>query len=628
MDAARLLSEALATLPTARNEQHMHFWVLRQRRPWLPLALAICCLSSLSICSAPLAAQEQFTRSDVPVFVAPELPANSLDGVLAEGGRLESLGRWGEAVTHYEEALRETPENVALQRRSDLAKLHFSLERRYADRSFVQSLQTLTPQQAAALYLELARKINTHYVTAPPWQYLAQRGMASVEIGLGEKSFCGANALSLTDEQRAALRSELYQLSARPVNGPEELAGLAAEVARLVETRCNLRQSATLLEFTAAAAGGLDEYSAFLTADQLRDVYSQIEGNFVGLGVELKADKGALLIVHVIPGSPAQRAGIKDGDRIVAVDGRSTEELSTDEAAAMLTGEEGSVVRVVAETAGQRRELTVRREHVEVPSLEDVRIVDADFAQSKGLSLSADQLAAGVAYIRIPAFQKTTSRDLDAALWDLHAKGMRTLVLDLRGNPGGLLTAAVEVADKFLQQGGIVSTRGRSAQEDFNYQAHYGGTWRVPLVVLVDGDSASASEIFAAAIKDNARGDIVGQKSYGKGSVQGIFPLGYAGAGIRLTTALFYSPNGQKISKNGVTPTVPVESARTAAKPIQQPATIAANVAPGGYTAAKPTTGASELKVVGDRTLEMGVQKAVDAARQRIAAPAADGAVK
>lgn len=626
----RLLNEALATLPNARIEQLMHFWVFRHRRSWLPLALAICSLPTCLL-TAPLAAQEQFTQS-APVFVAPELPANSLDGVLAEGARLESLGRWGEAVGHYEHALRETPDNVALQQRSEVAKLHFSLERRYADRSFVQSLQTLTPQQAAALYLELARKINTHYVTAPPWQNLAKRGANAVAIGLGEKSFCATNGLNLTNEQRATLLNELYQrtqaLTARPMAGPDDVAAFAADIARLVEARANLRPSATFLEFTAAAAGGLDEYSAFLTSDQLRDVYSQIEGNFVGLGVELKADKGALLIVHVIPGSPAERAGIKDGDRIVAVDGRSTEELSTDEAASMLTGEEGSVVRVVAETAGQRRELTVRREHVEVPSLEDVRIVDAKFAEEKQLAVTAEQLAAGVAYIRIPAFQKTTSRDLDAALWDLHAKGMRTLVLDLRGNPGGLLTAAVEVADKFLQQGGIVSTRGRSAQEDFNYQAHYGGTWRVPLVVLVDGDSASASEIFAAAIKDNARGDIVGQKSYGKGSVQGIFPLGYAGAGIRLTTALFYSPNGLKISKNGVTPTIPVESHRTAAKPIQQPATIAANVAPGGYTAAKPTAGASELKIIGDRTLETAIQAAVNQSRNRVAAPATDAAVK
>ena len=144
-------------------------------------------------------------------------------------------------------------------------------------------------------------------------------------------------------------------------------------------------------------------------------------------------------------------------------------------------------MRVTVYTSGrQPRVLNIRREHVEVPSLEDVKIIDPDF---------------GIAYVRLPTFQKTTSRDLEAALWDLHRKGMKSLILDLRGNPGGLLTSSVEVADKFLTQGNIVSTRGRSPQEDFNYQAHYGGTWRVPLVVLIDGDSASASEIFAGAIK-------------------------------------------------------------------------------------------------------------------------------
>jgi carboxyl-terminal processing protease len=547
----------------------------------------------------------QVTRSEEPVFVAPELPPETtIATVLAEGARLEQSGRWGEAVTHYEEALRDNPGHQVLEQRSDLAKLHFSLERRYADRSFVQSLQTLSPQQAAGLYLELARKINAHYVTTPPWQHLAARGATAVELALVDPAFCKANNLNLNAEQLAAVRRDLFQLvHGRRIAGPDELASVAAEAARLAETRTGLRASATLLEFVTAAAGGLDEYSAYLTADQLRDVYSQIEGNFVGLGVELKADSGALLIVHVIPGSPAERAGIKDGDRITAVDGRQTSDMTTDQAAAMLSGEEGSTVRVVAESPGQRRELLIRREHVEVPSLEDIRIVDAAFASEKNLSLTAEQLAAGVAYVRIPTFQKTTSRDLDKALWDLHAKGMRTLVLDLRENPGGLLTAAVEVADKFLQQGNIVSTRGRSPQEDFNYQAHYGGTWRVPLVVLIDRDSASASEIFAAAIKDNDRGVIVGERSYGKGSVQGIFPLGYGGAGVRLTTALFYSPHGQKISKNGVTPAIDIP-------------------AKGAHTTARPVTGGAELKLLtaADPVLEAGVQAAINAAKSRVAA--------
>jgi carboxyl-terminal processing protease len=183
-----------------------------------------------------------------------------------------------------------------------------------------------------------------------------------------------------------------------------------------------------------------------------------------------------------------------------------------------------------------------------VPSLEDVKLIDP---------------ATGVAYVRIPAFQKTTADDLEKALWDLHRQGMRSLIIDLRGNPGGLLTASVEVADKFIADGGIVSTRGRSEQENFSYRAHRPGTWRVPLVVLIDGDSASASEIFAGAIKDSGRGKVVGSRSYGKGSVQGIFPLGKNGAGARLTTARFFSPLGHPISNVGITPDVDTRRAAT-----------------------------------------------------------------
>lgn len=551
------------------------------------LLLALAAASCLT--GAAPRAHAQVPASAEPISIAPAAlptnptaaPAEPLAAVLSEGERLESLRRWGEALTHYENALRDYPGNEALARREDLAKLHFSLDRRYADHSYVQSLQTLSPQQSVGLYLELLRKINTHYVSAPPWQKLAARGVTALDLALLDANFAGANGLKLTAEQLAPARRELYQLIAqRMVAGPEDLSALAAEAARVVEARCGLRQTASLLEFVSAAAGGLDEYSAYLSADQLREVYQQIEGNFVGLGVELKADNGALLIVHVIPGSPAQRAGIVDGDRIIAVDDKPTADLSTDDAAALLSGEEGSTVRVTTLTAAHaKRVLSVRREHVEVPSLEGVKIVDADF---------------GVAYIKIPTFQKTTARDLEAALWQLNEQKMKTLVLDLRGNPGGLLTSAVEVADKFIQSGNIVSTRGRSPQEDFNYQAHYGGTWRVPLVVLIDRDSASASEIFAGAILDNNRGDLVGERSYGKGSVQGIFPLGYGGAGVRLTTALFYSPSGQKISHHGVMPNLEVR------------------------TAARMGSGVSDLTIVDeDPVLRAGI----DAARRRVATP-------
>ena len=502
------------------------------------------CLLVVAFVSPEALAQNavQFRSPSEPVTIVPEaMPANALHTLLEKGQQFESNNRWGEALSHYEEALREHRSDKTLKERHDFAKLHYSLDRRYNDRSFRKSITALSGQQALSLYSELLLKTSTHYVNAPAWRELGARGARAIDIALADQSFRSVNKLQLSTDQLTQLRREMYQhIGKRTISSSRDLITLASDTARLIEARTGLPQTATVLEFVSAAANGLDNYSAYLTADQLREVYEQIEGNFVGLGVELKAETGALLIVHVIPGSPAEQAGILAQDRIIAVDGKSTKELSTDEAASMLTGAEGSWVQVTAHSPGEEpRLLNIRRAHVEVPSLEDVKIVDADF---------------GIAYLRIPAFQKTTSRDLEAALWDLHRKGMKSLILDLRGNPGGLLTSSVEVADKFLTQGNIVSTRGRSAQEDFNYQAHYGGTWRVPLVVLIDGDSASASEIFAGAIKDNNRGTIVGTTSYGKGSVQGIFPLGYAGAGIRLTTAKFFSPNGTAISHRGVDP--------------------------------------------------------------------------
>jgi carboxyl-terminal processing protease len=551
----------LRDLPNIDNEHLMQIRVSLERilRPigtrgaWSIFGLNFLLTPALLSLILSTPAKAQVSRSTEPVTSTQQpLSVSAINTVLDKGRQLESTNRWGEALSHYEEALREHRGNEALEQRHDMAKLHYSVERRYHDHSFLQSILALNRDQSLSLYTEILQKTNTHYVANPPWRKLGVRGAAAVDLALTDKNFLAANRVQLTPDQLAQVRKELYQLlSSRTLQSSRDLVNFAGEVARLNEVRTGLTPSATILEFVTAAAEGLDDYSSFLTADQLREVYSQIEGNFVGLGVELKAENGALLIVHVIPGSPAERAGIKDQDRIVAVDGKSTAELSTDEAASMLTGSEGTYVRVtVYSPSTEPRVLNIRREHVDVPSLENPKIVDADF---------------GIAYIRIPAFQKTTARDLETALWDLHRQGMRSLILDLRGNPGGLLTASVEVADKFLTEGNIVSTRGRSPQEDFNYQAHYGGTWRVPLVVLIDGDSASASEIFAGAIKDNNRGTIVGSTSFGKGSVQGIFPLGFAGTGIRLTTAKFYSPSGAAISHQGV---APHETVQNVAKPV------------------------------------------------------------
>jgi carboxyl-terminal processing protease len=338
----------------------------------------------------------------------------------------------------------------------------------------------------------------------------------------------------------------------------------------LAQQRLQVAPTAVVLEYLCGAANALDAYSTYLTADQLNEVYAQIEGNFVGLGVELKAQNGALQIVRVIGGSPAEVCGLRADDQILSVDGRSTRECSTDQAADLLQGEEGSVVRLTVASVGQQpREVTVRRRRIEVPSIEKPEILDAQ---------------RGIAYMRLVCFQKTTARDLDTALWKLYRDGMKSLIIDLRGNPGGLLVSAVDVAERFLDRGIIVSTRGRSLQEDFTYSAHGERAWRVPLVLLIDQSSASAAEIFAGAIRDHRRGTIVGVRSYGKGSVQGIFPLDIANTGIRLTTAKFYSPTGRPYSNSGVDPDVVVHMAarpvagQLPASPANEDAMLAAAV--------------------------------------------------
>jgi carboxyl-terminal processing protease len=530
--------------------------------------LSRCC--SFAIFAAVVAqATVAFSQSEGLTFVKPTLPvatsvaapaaglpnaeANSaISRVLDSGRTLEMGGHWADALTKYEEALHEYPEDQALQARFDVARLHYSLEQRYDDHSFRDAVKTLRPQQSLDLYTDLLSKIDAHYYTDPPYQMMVQRGAAAMDIALADENFLRNQGIRIRGQQVDQLRTEILQTPSHyRINSARDSVAVTAQIARMARQRIGLNETATYLEFTSAAAGGLDHYSSFLTGDQLRDIYSQIEGNFVGLGVELKADNGALQIVHVIPHSPAEQSGIHDGDRITAVDGQATKSLSTDEAASLLTGAEGSMVRVQVNSPNQApREVTVRRASVEVPSLEGVQILDPNSPMAHG--------AQGVAYVKIPAFQKTTASDLEQALWDLHGKGMRSLIIDLRGNPGGLLTAAVEIADKFIADGGIVSTKGRSEQENFNYRAHRPGTWRVPLVVMIDGDSASASEIFAGAIKDSGRGKIVGQRSYGKGSVQGIFPLGKSGAGARLTTAKFYSPSGKAIANVGITPDIDV----------------------------------------------------------------------
>jgi len=484
--------------------------------------------------------------------VAPQLqPGQGEIGV--RSALLEREQRWSDVVALCETAARKGGLPTDVQQRYDLAKIHCDLTRRHCEQAFRTALGKLAETDARRLYAEVLARIASHHVDAPQFSRLVLRGCRTMDVAIDDPAFTALYAPQATAERRAAYRDQVTRIIAgRSIRSQVEAETLAAWVARAGHTTLGIPPTVTLMELTAAAVGGLDEYSAFLTNGQLDDLYAQIEGNFVGLGVELKSADDGLLVVHVIPASPAERSGIRAGDHLVGVGGRSIGGMNVDEAAQLLQGPEGSVVTLaIVRGPSPARAVTVRREHVDVPSIENVRMLDQ---------------ALGIGYLKISSFQKTTAADLEAALRRLDVTGMRSLVVDLRGNPGGLLSSAVDVSDLFLERGLVVATRGRSPDEDFNYSASRPGTWRMPLVVLIDGDSASSSEIFAGAMRDHARATLVGSRSYGKGSIQGIFPLELGGIGMRLTTAKFFSPKGLPYSRVGVEPDLQVQSvARPAA---------------------------------------------------------------
>jgi carboxyl-terminal processing protease len=292
----------------------------------------------------------------------------------------------------------------------------------------------------------------------------------------------------------------------------------------------------------------LDPHSAFMDPEEYRILTSDTQGRFGGVGVEIEAQDGWLTVLSVFEGAPADRAGVIPGDRFLAIGDRDARDMRITDAVRLMRGEPGTRVRVRIrrETEARALDFTLTREIIQVEAVE------------------ARVLPDRIVYVRIKSFQETTTRELRRALDTAVAQtaasgGVRGVLLDMRNNAGGLLDEAVLVSDEFLREGVIVSTRGRGGSEISEARASRGGTrpdW--PLVILVNGYTASASEIVAGALRDHGRAVVVGTRTFGKGSVQNIIELP-DGSALKLTVARYYTPRGVSIQAHGIEPDMIIE---------------------------------------------------------------------
>jgi carboxyl-terminal processing protease len=292
----------------------------------------------------------------------------------------------------------------------------------------------------------------------------------------------------------------------------------------------------------------LDPHSSYLNPDEFRDMQVQTSGEYGGLGIEVTSQDGFVKVVAPMDGTPASKAGIKSGDYLTAIDGKSIVGLTLNDAVKQMRGAVGSSIGITVVREGTEPfDVTLTRENIRPDSVK---------FEAKG----------DVAYIRVSTFNERTSEALDKAISDVRRdlKGpMKGLVLDLRDNPGGLLEQAIEVSSRFLNGGEVVSTRGRRAEDVERYNARRGNVFpNVPVVVLVNNGSASAAEIVAGALQDRGRAKIMGVTSFGKGSVQTVIPLGPNKGAMRLTTSRYYTPSGKSIQGAGIEPDVEVAQTR------------------------------------------------------------------
>ncbi|MEK6676216.1 MAG: S41 family peptidase [Planctomycetota bacterium] len=413
--------------------------------------------------------------------------------------------------------------------------------------------------------------IAAYYVEPPDFKKITELGLEQL-ILLADSKAAQTTFDALKDEDnradfRSRLQAWLDHVRSSPTMDGKGCAQIFRRVVRDINKQTvQLPEELIVSELMRGALEPLDEFTSILWPKETEDFDKHTRGNFIGVGIQIVKNRAnEIEVVTPLDDTPAYRAGIQAGDIIKTVNGEELRDVSLNKVVETITGPKGTMVNLTVRRDGKEIPFTLERTEVKIQSVKG-QVRDRE-SQKWNYWLDRDN---GIAYIRVTNFQKNTVEDVDGVLKDLKSQGLKGLVFDLRGNPGGLLESAWQMASLFLRRDqNIVSTKGRIAEENRDFETKTDGPHaNLPLVVLTDESSASASEIVSGAIRDHNRGIVVGSRTFGKFSVQNLISLSHSRAKLKITTASYYLPSGVSLHRTpssekwGVDPTIPVRLVR------------------------------------------------------------------
>jgi carboxyl-terminal processing protease len=472
-------------------------------------------------------------------------PPEKLAELRRQAVKLERRGQWARACDIYdsiaprERLLEDVEHHLSCLR-------HINQARRLHDRTFRDQVRTQPLTVTLRLYEEILAKIEANYVDRDKSDLtrLFQQGLDGLRMALDDDLFVRTYLRKVDRETVHKFRAHLaVTWQDTLIATRAQASDTVRDVAFAAQKALGLKPALIVLEFACGACDGLDEYSRYLTQAQLEELYASLKGEFVGIGIQVSVEDGKAVISQVIAGSPAALATppLKEHDEIVRINRRPVARQPEEVVNERLRGEAGSMVELDILSPGRQRSrrLVLTRQAVSVHSV-----------------VTPYRVEDGIGYLQLSGFQDTTVEELDEALARLQMEGMKVLILDLRGNQGGLFNVAVQVAERLLPAGVIVSTSSPVRDENRKFEANNPAAFALPMVVLIDGDTASAAEIVAGALKDNQRATLVGEPTFGKGRMQRVLKLATVPAGLRITLARFFSPNGQAYDGRGIVPRI------------------------------------------------------------------------